>query len=144
MMNLRLRVTAVAIAALVVPASALAFASGATSAARANPLASTQTVDWQIPLVPGQSGKGTGSSQYQAQPGQRELQVEVEHLRSLAHRRVLVQVNGARVGWATVSRNGVAQLSRNTELGQRVSAISHGPTVTVRTGTGRVLLSGSY
>jgi hypothetical protein len=144
MMNLRPVATAAAIAALVVPASAMAIASSAISATRANRLASTQTVDWQIPLVPGQSGKGTGSSQYQAQPGQRELQVEVEHLRSLAHTRVLVQVNGARVGWAAVSRNGVAQLSRNTELGQRVPAISHGSTVTVTTGYGRVLLSGSY
>jgi hypothetical protein len=85
-----------------------------------------------------------GSAQYQAQPGQRELQLEVEHIRLLAGKRVLVYVNGARVGSAPVSRRGVAELNRNTERGQRVPHIRSEAAVRVRTANGALIVSGTF
>jgi hypothetical protein len=131
-------------AALVLANSALA--SGVPSAAAAP--ASTQaanTVDLQVALKASPAfPKATGSAQYQSQPGQREFQVEVEHLRSLAGRSVLVQVNGANVGRAKVSSTGIAQLTRNTELGQKVQSIGHGSTVAVKTAAGTRIASGTF
>ena len=85
-----------------------------------------------------------GSAQYQAQPGQRELQLEVEHIRSRAGKRVLVYINGAKLGRAPVSRRGVAELNRNTERGQRVPNIRSGAAVRVRTAHGALIVSGTF
>ena len=102
-------------------------------------------VDWQIPLRHGPSfPRATGTAEYQAQPGQREFQVEIERLASLAGTSLLVQVNNAKVGWMKVSKTGIAQLNRNSELGQRVPAIVHGSTVTVKTKAGVVIASGTF
>ena len=116
-------------AALVVPAAALAT-----------------TSNRQVPLHAGPAfAKTTGSAQYQVQTGQREFQVELNRLRSLAGRSVLVRANGAKVGWAKVSSTGIVQLTRNTELGQRVPQIAHGSTVSVVTGAGGTLIaSGTF
>jgi hypothetical protein len=86
----------------------------------------------------------TGTAQYQAQPGQREFQVEVGHLRSLAGQRVSVFVNGARIGKARVTAAGRAELVRNSEIGQRVPAIRSGTHVSVRTGSGALLVTGAF
>ena len=102
-------------------------------------------MNWQIPLTAGKGIAGvTGSSQYQSQPGQRELQIEIEHLRSLAGQSLLVQVNGAPVGSMKVSGKGIAQLTRNTERGQTTPMVAHGSIVTVKTTAGIVLASGRF
>ena len=110
--------------------------------------AAEPTVNWQIGLKPGtEFPKVTGAAQYQSQPGQQEFQVEVEHLLALKGKSVVVCVNDAAVGAAKVSPRGIAQLTRNTELGQKVPGIAHGSTVSVTTGascTGSLLASGQF
>ena len=117
---------------MVVPATALA----------------AETVNWQIGLMHGvEFPKATGGAQYQSQPGQQELQVEVEHIAALKGKSVVVCVNHAEVGTAKVSTRGIAQLSRNTELHQSVPAITHGSTVSITTGaacTGKLVASGQF
>ena len=146
-MKTRLVATAIGVACLVAPISALAAIRHGTSRPplKASPQGVTQTVNWQIPLTPGKGiAQVTGSSQYQAQPGQRELQVEIEHLRSLAGQSLLVQVNGAPVGSMRVSGKGIAQLTRNSERGQATPIVAHGSIVTVKTRAGIVLASGRF
>jgi len=100
--------------------------------------------DRQIALRPVKTyPHAKGTAQYQAQTGQRELQVEVEHVRSLRGKRVFFYVNGMQIGAARVSGLGKAELSRNTELGQRVPRVSSGTKVTVRTSRA-ALVSGSF
>ena len=104
--------------------------------APATALAAESTVNWQINLKPGSAyPRATGGAQYQSQPGQQEFQVEVEHILSLKGKRVVVCVNNAKVGKAKVSARGIAQLDRNTELGQKVPDIVRGSTVSVTTRT---------
>ena len=137
-MNTKLVAVAIGTVLLVAPAAALA--------------ASTPgTVNQQIPLKPGSAySRSSGSAQYQAQPGQREFQVEVERLASLRGSAVLVRVDGALVGSMKVSSKGIAQLTRNSELGQRVPTVmmhgsmTHGSSVTVSTKAGVVIASGTF
>jgi len=76
-----------------------------------------------------------GSAKFKAKPGERELQVEVEHIRRLAGRRVVVVVGGAKLGTAKVSALGA---------GQRVPQISAGTAVKVRTSGGTTVVKGSF
>ena len=85
-----------------------------------------------------------GSSQYQSQPGQNEFQAEVEHVRTLAGKQLLVKVNETTVGKMTVSRVGQADLTLSSELGQSVPTITAGSVVGVTTSTGALVVSGSY
>ena len=102
-------------------------------------------VNWTITLTPGGAyPSATGSSQYQSQGAQRELQVEVEHLKALAGQRVTVFVNGSKWASPMVSSLGIAQVDRNTDRGQAVPTISHGSTVRVQTPTGTVIAGGTY
>jgi hypothetical protein len=134
-MSLKLKLATIAIGAAVLAVPTAALASSA----------SNTTSDLQIALKPSAAfPKATGSAQYQSQPGQSEFQIEVEHLRKLAGRYVLVRVNGAEVGRAKVSRTGIAELSRNTELGQSVPSIVHGSTVTVTRGAKAPITSGTF
>jgi hypothetical protein len=116
---------------------------GAHSSAPAH--ATSATVDWQVPL----SGttaypRANGSAQYQSQPGQRELQVEVQHVRSLAGRTVVFAAGGRTIGTARVSRAGQADVTRNTERNQSVPSIARGSLVTVRTARGTLIISGRF
>jgi hypothetical protein len=143
----KLAATAVGAAFLIAPIGALAAVRHSASQLplKANPQAVAQTVNWQIPLTAGTGIAGvTGSSQYQAQPGQRELQIEVEHLRSLAGQSLLAQVNGVTVGSMKVSGKGIAQMTRNTERGQATPTVARGSIVTVKTKAGIVLASGRF
>jgi hypothetical protein len=98
----------------------------------------------QIVLQPSKAYPGAkGSAQYQVQTGQRELQVEVEHIRSLRGKQVLFYVNGAKIGAARVNGLGKAELSRNSEPGQRVPQVRTGTKVLVRTSRA-VVVSGSF
>ena len=146
-MKTKLAATAVGAAFLIAPIGALAAVRHSASQLplKANPQAVAQTVNWQIPLTAGTGIAGvTGSSQYQAQPGQRELQIEVEHLRSLAGQSLLAQVNGVTVGSMKVSGKGIAQMTRNTERGQATPTVARGSIVTVKTKAGIVLASGRF
>jgi hypothetical protein len=141
----KMKILAAGIAAALVIAPAGVLANQTSHSRPAAMSAAQATVDWQIPLKPGSAfRRATGSAQYQSQPGQSELQLEVEHLRSLAGKRVAVSVNGAVIGVAKVSARGIAELHRNTELGQSVPTIVHGSTVTVRTSKGRLVASGRF
>jgi hypothetical protein len=106
--------------------------------------AAPTTANLQISLAPSGTYALTGGAQYQAQPGQRELQVELEHLAALRGSSLVVRVDGVVVGSMKVAGNGIAQLTRNTELGQRVPAIGHGSTVTVKTAAGASVTSGRF
>ena len=102
-------------------------------------------VNWPITLHHSTSyPKAAGMAQYQSQPGQRELQIEAEHLKALAGKPVVFYANGSKYGTATVTGLGKAQITHNTELGQRVPKIVHGSTVTVRTAGGSLILSGTF
>ncbi len=103
------------------------------------------TVDWQIAMKPSTAfPTATGQAQYQSQPGQRELQIEVEHLAKLAGQYVSFYANGAKFGVGKVSSTGIAQIDRNTELGQSVPWIVHGSTVAARTSTGVLIANGQF
>ena len=107
--------------------------------------AATPTVNWQIPLKSSSAvPTATGTAQYQSQPGQRELQVEVDHLARLAGQYVGFYANGVKFGVGKVSSLGIAQIVRNTELGQSVPWIGHGSTVAARTSTGVLIAGGQF
>ena len=102
-------------------------------------------VNWAITLKQGTSyPRATGSSQYQSQGSQRELQVEVDHLKSLAGQHVKVFVNGSKWARPKVSSLGIAQVDKNTDAGQTVPTITPGATVRVRTTSGTLIASGTY
>ena len=102
-------------------------------------------VNWTVPLKAGAAyPAATGSSQYQSQGTQRELQVEADHLKSLAGKHVNIFVNGSRWASPTVSSLGVAQVDRNTDRGQYVPSIAHGSTVRIRTLGGTLIAAGTY
>ena len=86
----------------------------------------------------------TGSAQYQASSGQRELQVEVEHIKVLAGKQVNVFVNGKKWASPRVSSLGKMDVDRNTEIGQSVPTIKAGSTVRVRTLGGTLIAGGSF
>ena len=102
-------------------------------------------VNWQITLKHTAAfPRATGQAQYQSQPGQRELQVEAEHLRAMAGKRVVFYPKGSKLGSAVVTSRGIAQIDRNTGLGQTVPKIIHGSRVSVRTAGGTVILRGTF
>jgi len=134
-----------------IPNRSRLIGAGAALAAIAGPaaaLAAEPTVNWQINLQPGAAyPHATGGAQYQSQPGQRELQVEVEHIPALKGKKVTVCVNNQALGSATVSKLGVAQVSRNTELHQTVPVVVQGSTASVSTGascTGTLVAQGAF
>jgi hypothetical protein len=88
--------------------------------------------------------RARGSAQYQSQPGQAEFQLEVDHIPALAGQRIVIYVNGARLGAAHVSHRGVAELNQNSELGQRVPAVHAGTRLKVTTSGGVTIASGGF
>ena len=85
---------------------------------------------------PGASGKAKFQNE-----GQRELEIEVEHVRRLAGRRVNFFVNSTKVGSARVNRLGAAQVNRR---GASFPAINAGTRIKVKTAAGRLIVSGSF
>src|SRR5205807_1851402 len=82
----------------------------ATALAMLTAAVAIAAVNWTISLKPGASyPRATGSSQFQSQGSQRELQVEVEHLKALAGKQVNIFVNGTKWASPTVSSLGIAQ-----------------------------------
>ncbi len=125
----RLAAVGIATAVAAVPATALAVSA----------------VNWQIPMKGSAAYRtANGSAQYQSQPGQRELQVEVQRVRSLAGQTVVFSAAGTSLGSAKVSSRGQADIARNTELGQNVPSIVRGTRVTVRTTSGKLIVIGRF
>ena len=86
----------------------------------------------------------TGKAVSKVNGSERELEVEVQHIRSLAGKHVNIFVNGTL--WATprVSSLGQVNVDRSTERGQRVPTIRSGSLVRVRTLGGTLIVHGSF
>jgi opacity protein-like surface antigen len=82
----------------------------------------------------------TGKAKFQNQ-GQRELEIEVEHVRRLAGKRVSFFVNSTKIGSARVNGLGAAQVNRR---GATFPAINAGTRIKVKTASGRLIVSGSF
>ena len=85
---------------------------------------------------PGASGKAKFQNQ-----GQRELEIEVEHVRRLAGKRVNFFVNATKVGSARVNRLGAAQVNRR---GAGFPSIGAGTQIKVKTAAGKLIVSGRF
>jgi Mg-chelatase subunit ChlI len=81
-----------------------------------------------------------GKAKFQTE-GQRELEIEVEHVRRLAGKRVNFFVGSKRVGSKRISALGAAQLDRR---GSTFPAINSGTRVSVKTASGRLIVSGRF
>jgi predicted PilT family ATPase len=86
----------------------------------------------------------TGKAVSKVNGSERELEVEVQHIRSLAGKRVDVFVNGNLWAAPRVSSLGQVNVDRSTERGQRVPTIRSGSTVRVRTLGGTLIVRGSF
>jgi hypothetical protein len=82
----------------------------------------------------------TGKAKFQNE-GQRELEIEVEHVRRLAGKRVNFFVNSTKVGSARISGLGAAQVNRR---GASFPAIQAGTRIKVKTAAGRLIVSGRF
>jgi hypothetical protein len=85
---------------------------------------------------PGASGKAKFQNE-----GQRELEIEVEHVRRLAGKRVSFFVNSTKVGSARVNGLGAAQVNRR---GASFPAINAGTRIKVKTAAGKLIVSGRF
>ena len=82
-----------------------------------------------------------GSATFKAKAGERELEVQVEHVRRLAGRTVMFYVRGKRLGNAKVGTLGAAHLERRNGAAPAVRA---GTAVSVKA-AGRILIvKGSF
>jgi len=82
-----------------------------------------------------------GSATFKAKPGERQLEVEVEHLRRLAGKRVAFFVGGTKLGTARIGALGAAQIERRNSA---VPAVRAGTTVSVKTAAGVLIVKGSF
>lgn len=73
--------------------------------------------------------------------GQRELEIEIEHVRRLAGSRVNFFVNAKRVGSARISGLGAARIERR---GASFPAVKAGTRISVKTAGGRLIASGRF
>jgi hypothetical protein len=86
----------------------------------------------------------TGKAVYKVNGSERELQIEVEHIKVLAGKHVNVFVNGNKLASPLVSSLGIARVSRNTDKGQFVPTVKSGLPVRVRTLGGTLIASGTF
>ena len=86
----------------------------------------------------------TGSAKFKKDGANREFEAQVEHVRSLAGKRLTVFVHGTRVGTMMVGGLGKAHLNRSTELGQPVPQVAAGNRVNVRTAAGALVATGKF
>ena len=85
---------------------------------------------------PGASGKAKFQNR-----DQRELEIEVEHVRRLAGKRVNFYVNSTKVGSARVNGLGAAQINRR---GASFPSVGAGTRIKVKTAAGKLIVSGSF
>lgn len=120
-------------------------AAGVAAAVAIAPAVALAATSWQISMAAGAAyPKANGAAQYQSRSGQRDLQVEVQHVRALAGQKVVFSAAGKTLGSAKVSALGQADITRNTELRQAVPSIARGSAVTVRTAAGQMIVSGQF
>ena len=81
-----------------------------------------------------------GKAKFQVE-GQRELEIEVEHVRRLAGKRVNFFVNARKVGSARISSLGAAQINRRNSS---FPAINSGTRIIVKTASGATIVSGRF
>jgi len=89
---------------------------------------------------PGATGKATSK----VNGSERELEIDVQHIRALAGKHVNVNVNGSRLASPLVSSLGHFSVNRNTGAGQHVPVIKAGSTVRIRTLGGTLIASGTF
>jgi len=108
-----------------------------------------------VPAVLAKGGDGTrivlkpakafptakGSATFKAKAGERQLEVEVEHLRRLAGKRVTFVVGGTKLGTARIGALGAAQIERRNSA---VPAVRAGTAVSVKTAAGVLIVKGSF
>jgi len=85
-----------------------------------------------------------GSAKFKATAEERELHVEVEHVRRLAGKRVVFIVGGKQIATKKVNRFGAAEINRNSQRGQFVPAVGAGTSVKVKTAGGALVVKGSF
>src|SRR6266513_1915142 len=85
---------------------------------------------------PGASGKAKFQNE-----GQRELEIEVEHVRRLAGKRVSFFVNSTKVGSARINGLGAAQVNLR---GASFPSINAGTRVKVKAVAGKLIVSGRF
>jgi hypothetical protein len=121
---------------LTVSLLALAALAIAAPAVQAKGAPGTRIALKSAPAFPGASGK----AKFQTQD-ERELEIEVEHVRRLAGKRVSFFVNSTKVGSARVNALGAAQVNRR---GASFPAINAGTRVKVKTAGGKLIVSGRF
>jgi predicted PilT family ATPase len=86
----------------------------------------------------------TGSAKSKVDGSERELEVEVQHIKVLAGKHVNVFVNGNKWASPLVSSLGTIHVDRSTQNGQSVPTIKSGSTVRVRTLGGTLIAGGTF
>jgi predicted PilT family ATPase len=86
----------------------------------------------------------TGKAVAKVNGSERELEVELQHIRALAGKHVNVFVNGNKWASPLVSSLGAIHVDRSTERGQVVPTIRSGSTVRVRTLGGTLIAGGTF
>jgi predicted PilT family ATPase len=86
----------------------------------------------------------TGKATSKVNGSERELEIDLQHIRALAGKHVNVNVNGRRLASPLVSSLGHFSVNRNTGAGQSVPTIKKGSTVRVRTLGGTLIASGTF
>ena len=81
-----------------------------------------------------------GKAKFQVE-GQRELEIEVEHVRRLAGKRVNFFVNARKVGSLRINGFGAAELNLR---GSRAPAVRSGTRISVKTAGGTRIVSGRF
>jgi len=139
-MNTRMLALATTAAVIALPATALAASPTGAPPARAAAATTRRATLTHSSAYP----KATGSATYQAQNTRRELQVELNHLTSLAGKRVTITAGRTRIGTTKVTKAGVVDASWNTESKQKVPSVTKGQAITARTSTGTLIASGHF
>ena len=117
--------------------AALAAALTPAAKAQGTKLTAKLTATSAFPAV---SGKAT----FTREAGKRELEVEIEHARSLRGKRLTVFVAGKRIGTMVVGQLGNARLDRSTQRGQAVPSIAAGTRLSVHTAAGAAVAKGRF
>ncbi len=86
----------------------------------------------------------TGQATSKVKGSERELEIDLQHIRALAGKHVNVNVNGSRLASPLVSSLGHFSVNRNTGAGQHVPVIKAGSTVRIRTLGGTLIASGTF
>ena len=102
----------------------------------------TKTIIALSPSVDFPNAKG--KAVYKVNGAEREFEAEADNVKKLAGKSVQVYVNGVKVGSALVDALGTGRLELSTQLGQSVPAIKAGDKVEIKTGAGKLILSGKF